>query len=312
MSELQEYPLVTFALFAYNQERFIREAVEAALSQKYARLEIILSDDCSVDSTFEIISSIASDYSGPHEIIVNRNPVNLGLAKHFSNIVKIARGDIIVVAAGDDISLPTRVSKTVEMLSSAPDAYFASFTDTVIDADGVLRSRRSNEDENKVSKVTLEDYISGCNHPLSGASRGYRKKMFEVFGDLHTECPTEDTPSILRGLMIGHALVSSACGILYRQHGTNLSGPESLHSMKFEEIRNQYLRDVRFAQTAGLITIEKKEQIERWAEKNYRRRLIAKEFYYAPIKAIYFCQKIMPSNDFRLREKLEMLRRVIR
>ena len=42
-------PLVTFALFAYNQEQYIREAVEGAFSQTYEPLEIILSDDCSSD-----------------------------------------------------------------------------------------------------------------------------------------------------------------------------------------------------------------------------------------------------------------------
>ena len=40
-------PLVTFALFAYNQERYVREAVEGAFAQTYQPLEIILSDDCS-------------------------------------------------------------------------------------------------------------------------------------------------------------------------------------------------------------------------------------------------------------------------
>lgn len=37
----QERPLVTFALFAYNQERFIREAVEGALAKTYSHLQII-------------------------------------------------------------------------------------------------------------------------------------------------------------------------------------------------------------------------------------------------------------------------------
>jgi len=41
-------PLVTFALLAYNQEEFIREAVEGAFALTYEQLEIILSDDCSI------------------------------------------------------------------------------------------------------------------------------------------------------------------------------------------------------------------------------------------------------------------------
>ena len=52
-------PLVTFALFAYNQEAFIREAVASALSQTYEPLEIILSDDCSTDRTFAIMQELA-------------------------------------------------------------------------------------------------------------------------------------------------------------------------------------------------------------------------------------------------------------
>ena len=53
-------PLVTFALFAYNQEEFIREAVEGAFAQTYEPLEIILSDDCSSDRTYEIIQEDGS------------------------------------------------------------------------------------------------------------------------------------------------------------------------------------------------------------------------------------------------------------
>ena len=40
-------PLVTFYVIAYNQSRFVREAVESALAQTYSPLEILLSDDCS-------------------------------------------------------------------------------------------------------------------------------------------------------------------------------------------------------------------------------------------------------------------------
>jgi len=311
MNETQVYPLVTFALFAYNQEKFIRDAVEGALGQKYAKLEIIFSDDCSNDNTFEIINTLVSNYTGPHEIIVNRNSVNLGLAKHFSKIVATARGEIVVVGAGDDISLPTRVSKTVEMLSSDPKAAFASFTDTVIDEDGAVCSKPRTKSKGTLTKVTLEDYIEGYAPPLSGASRGYKKKVFELFGDIDEHCPTEDTPSVLRGLMMGYALVSSECGIYYRQHSTNLSGPASLHSMKFEEIKKQYLRDADFAQATGVIEKVDGEKIIKWAERNYRHRLLTKEYYFSSNKIKFYCQNIILSKDYKFREKLGLIRRLI-
>ena len=52
-----ELPLLTFALFSYNQENYIRQAVEGALAQDYPRLEIIISDDCSQDETCLLYTS---------------------------------------------------------------------------------------------------------------------------------------------------------------------------------------------------------------------------------------------------------------
>jgi glycosyltransferase involved in cell wall biosynthesis len=312
MGEFQEPPMVTLALFAYNQERFIREAVEAALSQDYARLEIILSDDCSKDDTFQIIKALASNYRGPHKIIVSKNPINLGLAKHFSRIVGMARGEIIVVAAGDDISFPNRVAKSIEILSSEPEANFVSFTDNLINEDGVHFRKVNRSVLNKITKVTLEDYIAGSPLKLSGASRAYRKKIFEVFGELNAECPTEDTPSILRGLMLGFGLVSTEAVIFYRQHETNLSGPASLHSMRFEEIRNQYLRDAEFALHAGLIANERHQEIKKWAEKNYEYRIFSKMMYESSIAKTTLIKGVISSKRFTTREKIGLLRRVLR
>jgi glycosyltransferase involved in cell wall biosynthesis len=311
MGEFQEPPMVTLALFAYNQEKFIREAVEAVLGQAYKRLEIIISDDCSKDKTFDIINSLVSNYTGPHEIIVNRNSVNLGLAKHFNKIVAMARGEIIVVAAGDDISLPMRVAKTVEMFRNYPEANFASFTDAVINEEGIIRQNNNEKADRKVSIVTLKDYISGRTPPLSGASRGYRKKVFEVFGELNVDCPTEDTPSILRCLMLGHGLVSTEGGILYRQHDLNLSGPTSLHKMKFGEIKAQYLRDLALAQIKALISHESKSEIEKWIEKNFQYRVISKKLHEKSSSKISLISDVVVSRYFDNREKLSLLWQII-
>src|SRR5215212_7155005 len=97
-------PLVTFALFAYNQERFIAEAVRGALSQTYSPLEIIISDDGSTDRTFEIIEGEVAGYAGPHEIRLNRIEQNIGWGAHINLVMEMVKGKLIVVAAGDDVS----------------------------------------------------------------------------------------------------------------------------------------------------------------------------------------------------------------
>jgi cellulose synthase/poly-beta-1,6-N-acetylglucosamine synthase-like glycosyltransferase len=62
-------PLITLFVYAFNHEKFIREAVEGAFAQTYNPLEIILSDDCSTDRTYEIMQEMAERYSGPHKVI---------------------------------------------------------------------------------------------------------------------------------------------------------------------------------------------------------------------------------------------------
>jgi len=300
-------PLVTFILFAYNQERFIKEAVEAALGQSYGNLEIIISDDCSTDSTFEIINSITSGYSGPHTLRVYKNSDNLGVAKHFSRAVAAARGELIVVAAGDDISCSTRVSKTVELFIDNPEATIVSFSAQLIDKHGKGFQNNHEGRPTRITKVALDDFLRFRSPPISGASRGFRKKAFDFFGELDVACPTEDSPFLLRGLIMGHALLSSDCEIQYRRHDSNLSKPSSLHRMNFKEIERQYIKDSQLAKNCGLISEDIFAKIKNFAERDHRRRRLHKDFYIANNKIIFFLGNIFLSSEVRFGQKVLML-----
>lgn len=129
-------PLVTFALFAYNQEKYIREAVEGAFSQTYEPLEIILSDDFSSDRTFEIMQEMAAAYDGPHEVRVRQSEVNRGVLSHVLSVSQKAKGVIFVVGAGDDISLTDRVEIIVSSFVG-DDVFALSSDDIIIDEHGL-------------------------------------------------------------------------------------------------------------------------------------------------------------------------------
>lgn len=109
--EKDDYPLLTFVVFAYNQEKLVGEAIEAAFAQTWPNLQIILSDDRSPDGTYEVMEKAAAAYDGPHEITLNQNARNLGPIGHVNRIFDLAKGEMIVVNAGDDISFPDRTEK---------------------------------------------------------------------------------------------------------------------------------------------------------------------------------------------------------
>ena len=131
-----ERPLVTFYVMAYNQERFVREAVEGALAQTYSPLEVLLSDDCSTDRTFEIMQEAVKGYAGPHTIVLNRSTRNLGVSAHLNTIVDLAHGELLVAADGDDVSLPHRTDRCVEVWLEAGKPAAIASSATGIDAEG--------------------------------------------------------------------------------------------------------------------------------------------------------------------------------
>ncbi len=52
-----EEPLISIALCTYNGEKYIEEQLDSIINQTYTRIEVIVVDDNSTDSTFDIIST---------------------------------------------------------------------------------------------------------------------------------------------------------------------------------------------------------------------------------------------------------------
>jgi glycosyltransferase involved in cell wall biosynthesis len=196
-------PLTTFALFAYNQEGYVREAIEAAFAQTYSPLEIILSDDCSSDSTFAIMQEMAASYSGPHRVIARQSPHNRGLLPHVLDVARMAQGKYMVVAAGDDISLPSRCEKLVELFERE-DADFCWSAYEALDENG-MEVRAFTEDfdpEAPIYNLTIQR--------IPGATAGYRLANFVHIPKIDQRIFYEDTFleifALIRGLKVAHSL----------------------------------------------------------------------------------------------------------
>ena len=213
--KINEIPLVSFCMMTYNQENYIEEALSAALSQNYPNLEIIISDDCSKDKTQEKLKKIVSNYHGDHNVIIDNNSSNEGLASNFNKITSLANGEFIIIAAGDDISLPDRTTKSVNFMLAHPECYLADYHVDYIDETGKITASK---EKNGDMSIDIEDLYNGSVRGVRGCSRVYRKKMFEIFGPLNLDCPTEDSPGVWRGILLGNIWVLKEKMVLYRRH----------------------------------------------------------------------------------------------
>lgn len=187
---VSDKPPVSFVLLAYNQEKFIREGVEAAFSQTYSPLEILLSDDCSPDRTFEIMREMANTYQGPHKIILNRNTRNLGLVGNLNRTWELTTGQLNVIQAGDDISLPERTEKVVRRWmdhSSPVDLVCCPFEE--IDSDGNATGFIK---RNVMFVPDVSQKVGDWKCGATGACAAYSRKLHEKYGPVDPRVVTED------------------------------------------------------------------------------------------------------------------------
>lgn len=198
---MDDRPLVTYAVFAYRQEGLVRAAVEAALAQTYTPLQIIVSDDHSPDDTFAVMQATVAAYTGPHTIVLNRNPRNLGIGAHINRIMELAEGELVVIAAGDDTSVPHRTQVLVDAWLAGGKKAHSLYSGVVrLDENGASLGERQFTDI-----ARLNDLADVARHGLGlhGASHAWSRAMFERFGPLMPQVVHEDICLTLRSLLLG-------------------------------------------------------------------------------------------------------------
>lgn len=103
----------------FNAERFLREAIESILNQTYKDFEFIIINDGSTDNSKDIILSY-----NDKRIRYVENECNLKLIKTLNKGIDLAGGEYIARMDSDDISLPDRFERQIEVFKTHPDIDF--------------------------------------------------------------------------------------------------------------------------------------------------------------------------------------------
>lgn len=96
--------LVTIVVVTYNSSLSVLNTLESAYRQTYRNIELIVSDDCSTDETFQI----CKEWINVHKerfvrTICTQTLHNKGICWNYNHALKLAKGDWIKYIAGDDI-----------------------------------------------------------------------------------------------------------------------------------------------------------------------------------------------------------------
>lgn len=107
----------------YNCAETLAEALDSLYAQTYKNFKIIMCDDGSSDSTYEIAKNYANKYSN---IILLKNEHNKGLNYTLNKCLEAVDTEYVARMDGDDISLPTRFEKEIAFLDNNPDIAIVS------------------------------------------------------------------------------------------------------------------------------------------------------------------------------------------
>ncbi len=209
-------PLVTVLLPCYNAELFIEEAVRSIMNQTYSNLEILIIDDCSTDSSFEIISRLAIE---DVRIRIVKNEKNLKLIKTLNKGLDLAQGAYIARMDADDVSLPERIEKQMIHMLSNPEVDLCGTNYIMINAKGHKIG---------LSKYPLTDLDIKLNllffNPLAHPTVLFKSDFIKKIGKYKEEfINAEDYELWLRVAVNGVMCNIEDKLLLYRWHGNNIS-----------------------------------------------------------------------------------------
>lgn len=150
------FPTVSIIIPVYNNERFLKEAIESILTQNYRNIEIIIVNDGSTEN----LSKIAKTYNGVCKWV---NQTNKGPANARNTGLKFATGKYINFLDSDDLFLPGKLDIHLKFLETHPNidlVYSDGFKFKINSYSQELSVPLSENGDLKKGKLKFNTYIS--------------------------------------------------------------------------------------------------------------------------------------------------------
>lgn len=115
-------PLISVITPFLDAEPFIEEAIESVLAQTYENWELLLVDDGSTDGSTAIARAFCQQRPGWIRYFEHAGHANLGQAESRNVALRQAQGEYVALLDADDVWLPDKLKRQVEVLEAHPEA----------------------------------------------------------------------------------------------------------------------------------------------------------------------------------------------
>ena len=278
-------PDISVIMSVYNGETYLAEAIESVIGQTFQNWELIIINDCSTDSTAEILESFSIR---DERIKVHTNEVNLKLPSSLNKAISLSRGKYIARMDADDICLPDRLEKQYKFMEQNCDVALSSCRFMTV-KNGVYASGgaggRCNFEAIKAMLLVANPIL----HPGVIARAEIMKKL----GYDTTLTCTEDLELWTRMVMSNQKIaILPECLLIYRLHDKQITSTTlerqhtevlkieqkyysvMLHEMS-KEMAEFYISGIYFKENAVIDKfLEYAKWLKRTATENFRKNMV--------------------------------------
>lgn len=225
-------PKVSVMIPTFNQEEYIKYAIDSVLMQDYPNIEIIVSDDCSTDDTGLIVHKYLDK-----RIKYYRNETRLGRVGNYHKcLYEYTTGEWVINLDGDDYyTNPTFISEAIEDILSAknPVAYCFNYQNI-----NYIRNKfpHTSISTSCISISGREYFINYYRIRYFGHMNVLYKRDIALSIGMYTlQTPASDFHSIVRLVILGNVLLNSKKIGVWRIHGNNTT---------IKEVNNRLQQDM--------------------------------------------------------------------
>jgi len=207
----------------YNASAYLHDAIESILQQSYPHFEFIIINDCSTDSSEEVIRSFHDQ-----RIIYIKQPVNAGVVVAMNVGLGCAMGKYIAVMHADDISLPERLEMQVNAMEADPSIAVLAGKSIFVNEHNEPTSTKWKLDEATVTPAAIRKAMvkeSCISHPTTMMRTDVVLQYGYQSSPLHQGFAVEDYPLWLQLLSDGYTIAKLDKTVLrYRVHTLSATG----------------------------------------------------------------------------------------
>lgn len=175
---------ISIVLHVWNGERYLEALLDSVQAQTHDDFEVCVLDDGSTDRTPDILNNVAST---DDRFRIQRQPAagRARLDETFNRVVAMATHDLVAIANADDVWMPRKIERQVEVFARQPSLDICWHDAVVTNATGdwIRASLLAQPLVAPRTRMSPRDFISG--NPIHNPTVMFKRRIMEQIGPQH-------------------------------------------------------------------------------------------------------------------------------